>query len=313
MLSNDRLLASVLFRSMSAAPLADLDRGAFPLSSFCIEPVAFNSMHAAPPPLCTTQGSALSPGIGGAETPLPQPVAAAVAACAPQRRPQDVIAEAAAAMQRPMRLGRTPQWWAALRLPYTLSQRDTVTAVPCFCGGSAASCAASSGLLVCVQMLCQGRLFEHYCAERKELNGKLCRVILTKLETLFTDWRGWAVTFVLSSNHSNVRRWLARRPRRTSVTVRARPESPPPPPRLLPDRDSAHFLQQLRAYLKPANSGRNAFARAWKKQRQIQARTLSLLPILITLSESVFGSALEGNRMSAGQQTGCEQRSALCR
>jgi len=68
-----------------------------------------------------------------------------------------------------------------------------------------------------------------------------------------------------------LRRWVARRPRRTSVIVRARPAEPPPAPRPLPDRDGPHFLQQLRAFLKPADSGRNAFGRAWKKQRQIQA------------------------------------------
>ena len=36
-----------------------------------------------------------------------------------------------------------------------------------------------------------------------------------------------------------------------------------------PSRDSPHFLQQLRAATKPVNSGRNQFARMWKKQRQI--------------------------------------------
>ncbi len=51
-------------------------------------------------------------GTEGAESPLPEPVAAAVAAGVPLRLQQDAIAEAAASMQRPMRLGRTPQWCA---------------------------------------------------------------------------------------------------------------------------------------------------------------------------------------------------------
>ena len=85
---------------------------------------------------------------------------------------------------------------------------------------------------------------------------------------------GWDVVHPLPVP-THVCRWVARRPRRTSVIVRARPEEPPAAPRPLPDRDGPHFLQQLRALQKPADSGRNAFARAWKKQRQIQARTRS--------------------------------------
>ena len=93
-------------------------------------------------------------------------------------------------------------------------------------------------------------------------------------------------------------RWVARQPRRTSVTVRTHPQAPLAPPlRPLPDRDSPHFLQQLRAFLKPANSGRNAFARAWKKQRQIQvqhcaALVMSCLRVMSLLDQSLIAGSL---------------------
>lgn len=72
------------------------------------------------------------------------------------------------------------------------------------------------------------------------------------------------------------RRWVARKPRSTAYVVKP-PAEPAAAavtaaPAAHPKRSSPHFLQQLRAAMKPANSGRNQFARMWKKQRQIAVR-----------------------------------------